>query len=892
LQANKAACNLFGYSKNELSTKTISDIFEITGNNFKLLTKKATRSQSGLMLTAINKRGSSFSCEVRIALFKDKDADENAVIAITDMSQSLLRQKNIDKKKEEIVENNILVELAKSSRLHELIHHLEEQISTGQRTNEACNTAFQLSFEGIWDWNLLTNECFLGEGFEELFGRDVRMNNGNVFTDWSNYLHTDDKVRVLKSLSDAIASSDSFWDLAYRFVKADGTIVHVLGKASILRDVEGIAIRLIGIINDLGRQQALDRKMEYEIIAYEKLKGEYQKSFKLIFDSSVDVLYDIDLIGNTVTFSPSFEEVFGYKLTGHMTQFEDWLRHIHPEDREEVMEDYQNMLNSSATEWKSRYRFLRADNTVVTVLGVRSIMRDSSGLAYRLIGLMRDISERAVLEDRLEKEISANDDLKTEYLESFKFIFHSAPTVLFDADFLKDRVAVSKAYETDFGYTISDLMTLETAWISHIHDHDKELVMRDYFRMLASRDVEWKCDYRFLKSDNTPIKVFSNFIVFRNQMGIAYRMIGFMQDTNKPIALEKELSQDIKRKEKRIAKVTLAAIETERLMIGKELDDHVNRLLGASRMYLTMAKQGGENSQLFLDRSSAYTLRAMEKIQRLSSGHRSGEIDNLGLCHSIVSICKELMDMNKVIISFSSDGFMEDNLNYRFKMDVFGIVQGELNTILRFAKPTKIQVGLNQSKKFIVLTISDDGIRSEAQAMKKRINIENVKTISSAYNGTADTVFTAGEGCSLKVTFSNTNMLTGLGADDDKKDNKHNVLISKIKSIIIELARSDEMPKTKFSDYLSQKLHLSYIYIANLFSEVEGVTLKKFIISNKIERVKELILYDKLNLTEIAWKLHFSSVAHLSNQFKKVTGLTPSVFKLLMKKHRTLLKHN
>jgi len=128
---------------------------------------------------------------------------------------------------------------------------------------------------------------------------------------------------------------------------------------------------------------------------------------------------------------------------------------------------------------------------------------------------------------------------------------------------------------------------------------------------------------------------------------------------------------------------------------------------------------------------------------------------------------------------------------------------------------------------------------------------------------------------------------SGLELMDDKKS----VLIEKIKNVIIEMVHyTDELPKTNFSDYLSEKLKYDYTYMANLFSEVQGTTIEKFIIMHKIERVKELIIYDEDNLTEIAWKMHYSSVAHLSNQFKKITGLTPTHFKQLKDKRRQALE--
>jgi len=126
-----------------------------------------------------------------------------------------------------------------------------------------------------------------------------------------------------------------------------------------------------------------------------------------------------------------------------------------------------------------------------------------------------------------------------------------------------------------------------------------------------------------------------------------------------------------------------------------------------------------------------------------------------------------------------------------------------------------------------------------------------------------------------------------LDAGLELMDDKRAVLIEKIKTIIVEMVHySDEPIKVNFSDYLSDKLKHDYTYLANLFSEVQGSTIEHFIIDHKIERIKELIIYGELNITEIAWKMNYSSVAHLSNQFKKVTGLSPSHFKQLKVKRR------
>lgn len=121
----------------------------------------------------------------------------------------------------------------------------------------------------------------------------------------------------------------------------------------------------------------------------------------------------------------------------------------------------------------------------------------------------------------------------------------------------------------------------------------------------------------------------------------------------------------------------------------------------------------------------------------------------------------------------------------------------------------------------------------------------------------------------------------GLELLDDKKS----ILIDRIKTVIIEMVHyADELPKVNYSDYISEKLKYDYTYLSNIFSEVKGTTIQHFIIVHKIEKVKELLLYDQLNLSEIAYKLNYSSVAHLSNQFKKITGLSPSFFKKIGKR--------
>ncbi len=130
-----------------------------------------------------------------------------------------------------------------------------------------------------------------------------------------------------------------------------------------------------------------------------------------------------------------------------------------------------------------------------------------------------------------------------------------------------------------------------------------------------------------------------------------------------------------------------------------------------------------------------------------------------------------------------------------------------------------------------------------------------------------------------------------LSAGLEVLDDKRSILIEKIKNVIIEMVHySDEFPKVNFSNYLSEKLGYDYTYLSNLFTEVKGTTIQEFIIMHKIEKAKELIMYNEMSIADIAYTLNYSSAAHFSTQFKKVTGLTPSFFKKLKKQREVDLE--
>ena len=398
-----------------------------------------------------------------------------------------------------------------------------------------------------------------------------------------------------------------------------------------------------------------------------------------------------------------------------------------------------------------------ADNIILA----RSKQKDIDVKKEKIVSA--DIERASVRSDkaRISYANAVRKKLLAEIEKGFRGIFNASSDVLFDSDLVANTVTINDAYEKEFGYKKNDRMVPAEDWLNHIHPEDKELVTQDYLRMLASGETEWKYSFRFLKADGSVVNVLSKGIVLRNHEGMAYRRIGYLLDISKQKVLEEKLEQQIRLKEQQFEEAMEDAKDTERSDIGKELHDNVNQLLGASRMYLEMAKRGGVNSEMYLSRSSEYTLTAIEEIRKLTKGLTTDFIRKLGLCDAIDNLARDTMETSAIRISYACGSFKESSVNDKFKLNVYRIVQEQLNNILKHAKATRIIINLLQNKKSTILSISDNGIGFDTGKKIRGIGIENIKSRAASNHGTADFVSEPGFGCVLTAKFPTTFGATG-----------------------------------------------------------------------------------------------------------------------------------
>jgi signal transduction histidine kinase len=212
-----------------------------------------------------------------------------------------------------------------------------------------------------------------------------------------------------------------------------------------------------------------------------------------------------------------------------------------------------------------------------------------------------------------------------------------------------------------------------------------------------------------------------------------------------------KLENDIAAKEMQIANAIVEAKELERTELGKELHDNVSQLLGAAKLYIDMAKKDTENRDRFLLESSVHTLKALEEIKKLSKGLVTSITEKMGICEVIENVINDIKGAYQIAITFTHTEVGE--IGEKLSLNIYRIVQEQLNNILKHANASDVIIDLSQTKSGLTLIISDNGNGFDTSKKYKGIGITNIMSRAELYKGTANFISEAGKGCKLIVTF-------------------------------------------------------------------------------------------------------------------------------------------
>lgn len=327
--------------------------------------------------------------------------------------------------------------------------------------------------------------------------------------------------------------------------------------------------------------------------------------------------------------------------------------------------------------------------------------------------------------------------------------------MVWDWDLITDQVyrnaeGLKKIFDTDEQSEIGS----PNDWMSKVHPEDILKCSEYLSEVVQSETCELlEIEYRLIRENGSIVYIEDRGYIIRNDQGKAIRMLGASHDiTDRKIAEEKlELEKIIKKNQ--ITEAVYGAQENERSEIGRELHDNVNQLLGATQLYITMARGSANNRDEMLKNASTYTLNAIEEIRKLSKTLITPLIREIGLADSIKDLSEEIMLVHPVKINFTCAGSEEKCWTDKFQLNIYRIIQEQLNNILKHARAKVININIDDCNDTIRVSVDDDGVGFDTSKRKSGVGLTNIKTRSELFNGEVKITSSPGNGTLLSITF-------------------------------------------------------------------------------------------------------------------------------------------
>lgn len=597
-------------------------------------------------------------------------------------------------------------------------------------SKERFELAGKATSDAIWDADLRNDTIHWGEGFETLFGYQVEKGNQSSNT-WIDHVHPDDRERVLRMHYNVVHNqpTEKFWQDEYRFIRADGTVAHVLDKGIIIRDDSGKAFRIIGAMQDITHRKEAEEKLQRErfllrtmidhLPDYINVKS---RSGKLIISNEANV----KLIG-----AEREQEILG------KTVFD----FLDPDTAERIANTDQRIMSSGVQEVNQEEIFITPQKDKRWLLTSRVPLKNESDQVIGIVGISRDITEKKAIEESLRKS-----------LDQFAILSNATNDAIWDWDLQSNRVTWNKATTKLFGYEHLESGTDAQWWVDGIHPQDRFRVERDINRHIKKGIKNWQSEYRFRCVDGTYKYVLDRGYLLLNENNKPYRMIGAMIDLTERKILEEELAAQKVNRQRHITEATIQAQEKERAEIGRELHDNINQILTTTKLYLDMAINEEAIREELLVKCHKNVSVSIEEIRKLSRSLVPPSLGDIGIKEALGEMVTELNLTQRLKIRLRTSGLSKMNIPANSKLMIYRIVQEQINNILKHSGASEAEIRLSVSGNWLQLNIADNGVGFDLQKRKKGVGLNNITSRAELHNGHIEIVSSPGNGCILKVS--------------------------------------------------------------------------------------------------------------------------------------------
>jgi len=392
------------------------------------------------------------------------------------------------------------------------------------------------------------------------------------------------------------------------------------------------------------------------------------------------------------------------------------------------------------------------------------IFKDQAGMDHSIVTIV-DLSERQDKQTKInvqnKKVVADNiviaqlkaDNTQLDSDDWIKSVQQTTYDVIWDWDLIADEIYFGNNYVSMYGYEPTNGVRF-TKWIDSFQPEERSLIKKEFDEVLSSGKQTWQMSYEFVCPDQSLCQIVCRARMLRDAGGKAIRAVGVMHNNTKIQRLQDSLESEVRLKEKQLTQAVADAKEIERSNLGRELHDNINQLLGASVLYLELAKTDIKDADIYVTHSLEYIRKAIEEIRKLSKGLTTDIITDFGLTGAIYKMSRDTMQSSAIKMHCDLDDSFEDMLDEKFKHNVFRILQEQLNNIIKHAQASEVRIRFSQtSRELIVLSVRDNGKGFNTRLKSKGIGLSNIISRAKSFQGDAQIVSQPQKGCTLTVRF-------------------------------------------------------------------------------------------------------------------------------------------
>jgi PAS domain S-box-containing protein len=482
-------------------------------------------------------------------------------------------------------------------------------------------------------------------------------------------------------------------------------------------------------------QYSLERKRNFENLR------ESIERFNTVVKATNDAIWDWDIPAERLSIvGDTYRQLFGHEMTEAASPADLWAAVMHPEDRERVWRKLQEVIAAgSETNWEDEYRLLKADGEYAYVHD-RGYIIHSGDRPVRVIGAIQDITVRKQSEEIV---------LASE--ERYRQLFYKNPfpTWIFDPESLQ-IMEVNDAAEEKYGFSRDEFnrLTMRDLHTPGEAEQFMENLSRTGGGQVAAGAKLW---HHINKRGGVMIVEITPHSM--DYFGKPCVQV-IINDVTERIRLEKELALQQKLKQQQLTEVVLGAQERERFELGQELHDNINQILATSKLYLDVAIEEKEPRMELLAKSRKNISMAIEEIRKLTKDLIAPSLNDLGLAQSIKELIRSIQSVGKMKIRLNISGLDEENLLPEQKINIYRIIQEQLNNILKHAQAGTVVIELNKVKEQVRLRLTDDGKGFDPRVRRHGVGISNIISRAELYNGKVEIESAPGKGCQLVVVLN------------------------------------------------------------------------------------------------------------------------------------------